>query len=146
MAHCCAKVLVGDGTTVVWCANVSQEDFELFADSSDPFNCPACTAKKQSTIIQQLQSAIQSLNTGALELKAGVTALQSSSVGDLQGASIGDTETHEEEGRAMQRKHHQFVKPLSCHGMLLLGGRIDTVMGEAPPTPLHLQRVVMSHL
>ena len=58
MAHCCAKVLVGDGTTVVWCANVSQEDFELSADFSDPFNCPACTAKKQSTIIQRYRAQV----------------------------------------------------------------------------------------
>ena len=85
-----------------WCVNVSQEDYKLLADSSDPFICPACTAKKQSTIIQQLQSAIQSLNTEVQDLKAMVTALQSSSCGSLQGAAIGDTETGGGESRAKE--------------------------------------------
>ena len=85
-----------------WCINVSQEDYKLLADSSDPFICPACTAKKQSTIIQQLQSAIQSLNTEVQDLKAMVTALQSSSCGSLQGAAIGDTETGGGESRAKE--------------------------------------------
>jgi len=81
---------------------VSQEDYKLLADSSDPFICPACTAKTQSTIIQQLQSAIQSLDSEVQDLKAMVTALQSSSHGSLQGVAIGDTETGGGESHAKE--------------------------------------------
>ena len=81
---------------------MSHEDYKLLADSSDPFICPACTAKKQGTIIQQLQSAIQSLNTEVQDLKAMVAALQSSSHGNLQCAAIGDTETGGGESHAKE--------------------------------------------
>ena len=103
-----------------WCVNVSQEDYKLLADSSDPFICPACTAKKQITIIQQLQSAIQLLNTEVQDLKVMVTALQSLSYR----VQLLETQK-QEEGRAMQRKYHQLVKNVSCHGMFLSGGRIE---------------------
>ena len=111
------------------------ESFTLFYDNdihdiellwpSLHYAVPGCCRPSWQRRQASLQSATQSLNTGALELKTGVTVLQSSSVGHLQGASIRDTETHEEEGRAIQRKHHQFVKSVSCHGILLLWGRME---------------------
>ena len=134
-----------------WCVGECQEDYQLLASSSNPFLCPACAAKGQCGIIQQLQCNTESLNVEVLELRNMVTTLQSAGPGVTQRVGPGDSQVGSEAhhskkasptSTASQVPWNVFVgrkdgKNKNGKGKVCLNVITPINSGHASPSPLH---------